>query len=301
MLIFGMKAGQGIAENIVSDVRQVGTSVGIAIARKGVACLCYLLAIWATKYGLTILFGSPALLGLSLGETPPPQYFLPVLLIRVATLVFFYGIAKQFLDVGGLFCRWWKGRKNRKSGNDLEDGLVLGNPRRIPARYPLMAYLLFMLVSTTFAFTNLFGGYANQVQLHTRVYDQVYSETEKKLALQDTAAKVVDDFLANKQTVLKNLRTSYDVLVKKNGKSFHERLQSGSSKGVFRFFDPADKYYVVKGGKPVQISRMKDFARVYKEEKKAIKGFIRKNKMRFVDMDDKDRTFMEIMHFADNN
>ena len=92
-----------------------------------------------------------------------------------------------------------------------------------------------------------------------------------------------------------------DMLVKKNGKSFHERLQSGSSKGVFRFFDPADRYYVVKGGKPVQVSRMKDFARVYKEEKKAIKGFIRKNKMRFVDMDDKDRTFMEIMNFADNN
>lgn len=216
MLIFGMKAGQGIAENIVSDVRQVGTSVGIAIARKGVACLCYLLAIWATKYGLTILFGSPALLGLSLGETPPPQYFLPVLLIRVATLVFFYGIAKQFLDVGSLFCRWWKGRKNRKSGTDLEDGLILGNPRRVPARYPLMAYLLFMLVSTTFAFTNLFGGYANQVQLHTRVYDQVYSETEKKLALQDTAVDVVDAFLDSKQCVLENLRTSYDVLVKKD-------------------------------------------------------------------------------------
>ena len=65
--------------------------------------------------------------------------------------------------------------------------------------------------------------------------------------------------------------------------------------------DPADRYYVVKGGKPVQVSRMKDFARVYKEEKKAIKGFIRKNKMRFLDMDDKDRTFMEIMNFADNN
>lgn len=234
MLIFGMKAGQGIAENIVSDVRQVGTSVGIAIARKGVACLCYLLAIWATKYGLTILFGSPALLGLSLGETPPPQYFLPVLLIRVATLVFFYGIAKQFLDVGGLFCRCWKGRKNRKSGTDLEDGLILGNPRRVPARYPLMAYLLFMLVSTTFAFTNLFGGYANQVQLHTRVYDQVYSETEKKLALQDTAVDVVDAFLGSKQCVLENLRTSYDVLVKKDeaNKDLLERNKNAEFKAI---------------------------------------------------------------------
>lgn len=93
-----------------------------------------------------------------------------------------------------------------------------------------------------------------------------------------------------------------DMLVKKNGKSFHERLQSGGNdKGVFRFFDPADKYYVIKGGIPVQISRMKDFAKVYKEEKKVIKGFIRKNRVRFIDMKDKDLVFLSIMEFADNN
>ena len=215
MLIFGMKAGQGIAENIVSDVRQVGANVLLAILRKLASGVCYVLAFFAVQYGISILAGE-TVLSLSLDLLSQKETFLPALLIWIAALVFFYGVLKQGVDVISLLYRWWKGRKNGKSGNDLEDGLILGNPRRIPARYPLMAYLLFMLVSTTFAFTNLFGGYANQVQLHTRVYDQVYSETEKKLELQDTAAKVVDAFLDNKQTVLKELRKSYDVLVKKD-------------------------------------------------------------------------------------
>lgn len=217
MLIFGMKAGQGIAENIVSDVRQVGANVMLAIVRKLASGVCYVLAFFAVQYGISILAGE-TVLSLSLDLLSQKETFLPALLIWIAALVFFYGVLKQGLDVISLLCRWWKGRKNRKSGDDLEDGLILGNPRRIPARYPLMAYLLFMLVSTTFAFTNLFGGYANQVQLHTRVYDQVYSETEKKLGLQDTAVKMVDEFLENKQTVLENLRTSYNTLAAKDEK-----------------------------------------------------------------------------------
>lgn len=91
-----------------------------------------------------------------------------------------------------------------------------------------------------------------------------------------------------------------DMLLKKNIRRYYERLQT-SGKGVFRYFDPTNRYYIVKDGIPVQISRMKDFAKVYKEEKKAIKGYIRKNKIRFIDMEDIDLVFMEIMSFTDNN
>lgn len=91
-----------------------------------------------------------------------------------------------------------------------------------------------------------------------------------------------------------------DMLLKKNVRRYYERLQT-SGKGVFRHFDQVNRYYIVKDGVPVQVSRMKDFAKVYRAEKKAIKGFIRKNKIRFFDMDDMDLTFMEIMNFADNN
>ena len=216
MLIFGMKAGQGIAENIVTDVRQVGASIWLAIARKIAAALFYWLGFLAVQYGISIFAKSPDVLGLSLGSSAQSPYFLPVLLIRCAILFFGYGIIKQILDVISLLFRRKNARKNHGSHTDPDDGLILGNPRRIPARYPLIAYLLFMIVSTGFAFTNLFGGYANQVQLHTRVYDQVYSETEKQLVLQDTAVTVVDNFLDKKQTVLNTLRTSYNELVKTN-------------------------------------------------------------------------------------
>lgn len=96
------------------------------------------------------------------------------------------------------------------------------------------------------------------------------------------------------------LYSGKDMLLKKNVRGYYERLQT-SGKGVFRYFDPINRYYIVKDGTPVQISRMKDFAKVYKEEKKAIKVYIRKNRIRFIDMEDKDLVFREIMSFTDNN
>lgn len=220
MLIFGMKAGQGIAENMVSDVKQVGANFLLAIVRKLAACFCYILAFFAVKYGVSILAGE-TVLGLSATLLSQKETFLPTLLIWGAALAFGYGIVQQLLEVGILTYRLIKNCKSTSrtptsGGQDGNNGPVLNNPRRVPARYPLLAYLLLMLVSTGFAFTNLFGGYANQVQLHTRVYDQVYSETEKKLELQDTAAKVVDSFLKSKQTVLEELRTSYNALAAKH-------------------------------------------------------------------------------------
>ena len=89
-----------------------------------------------------------------------------------------------------------------------------------------------------------------------------------------------------------------DVLLKKNVRMFYERLQT-SGKGIFRHFDPVNKFYVIKDGAAAQISRNRDFAKIYREEKKSIKSFIKKNKLRFVDMEDKDPAFVEIMQFAD--
>ena len=89
-----------------------------------------------------------------------------------------------------------------------------------------------------------------------------------------------------------------DTLLKRNIRTFHERLQTSGS-GVFRYFDQSNKYYLLKDGKVYPVSRNKDFAKVYKEEKKAIKGFIRHNKMKFMEMEEKDPAFVEIMAFAD--
>ena len=89
-----------------------------------------------------------------------------------------------------------------------------------------------------------------------------------------------------------------DILLKKNIRTFHERLQT-SGDGVFRYFDQSNKYFLIKDGKVYPIGRNKDFAKVYKESKKEIKGFIRHNRMKFLDMDDKDLAFVAIMEFAD--
>ena len=49
------------------------------------------------------------------------------------------------------------------------------------------------------------------------------------------------------------------------------------------------------------ISGIKHFAKIYKDKKKEIKGFIRKNNVRYIDIADKDIIFGEIMEFVDNN
>ena len=91
-----------------------------------------------------------------------------------------------------------------------------------------------------------------------------------------------------------------DTLLKKNIRTFHERLQT-SGNGVFRYFDQSDKYYLLKDGKVYPIARNKDFAKAYKEDRKAIKGFIRHNRVKFMDMEGKDPAFVAIMEFADKN
>ena len=88
-----------------------------------------------------------------------------------------------------------------------------------------------------------------------------------------------------------------DILLKKNIRTFHERLQTSGS-GVFRYFDQSNKYYLLKDGIVYPVGKNKDFAKVYKENKKEIKGFIRHNRMKFLDMDDKDLAFVAIMEFA---
>lgn len=214
MLIFGMKAGQGMAEKIVTDVKQVGGSLGVAILRKLAVSTLYLLMFLAVQAGV--------ILGFRL-ENPdwsfakllnPDSGFFPVLLIWLALLFFSYGIGKQIVEIAKLAWKWWKNRKNGRQESSAGN-LVLSTPRSMPYGYYLAAYLVLMIVSTGFAFTNLFGGYANQVQLHTRVYDQVYSKTEETLDLQGKALKIVTEFNDKSEEVFIELtRQIEDVLAK---------------------------------------------------------------------------------------
>ena len=213
MLVFGMKAGQGIAENIVSDVKQVGANVAVAIVRKLAACFCYFLAYLASAYGICIAFKveNPDLSWFALLNFG--NNFLPVLMIWGAFAVFGYAGVKQLIELFILLTKWFKQKKTAKGkgddsipGSEDGSGLLLENPRRIPARLFLLAYVLLMIVSTGFAFTNLFGGYANQVQLHARVYDQVYSEVEKELELQKTTRNILNTYNSIEADVLNSIQ-----------------------------------------------------------------------------------------------
>lgn len=96
------------------------------------------------------------------------------------------------------------------------------------------------------------------------------------------------------------LYTGSDTLIKKNRKVYTERLQT-SAKGFFRHFEPASQYYLIKDGKVFQISWNRDFAGVYRENKKAIKSFIRRNRGRFADDEQRDRAFIATLEFINKN
>ena len=55
--------------------------------------------------------------------------------------------------------------------------------RRLPFYWYLTAYLLLLIVSTGFAYSNLFGYYAHGAKVHNRVYSQVRYETDEQLDL----------------------------------------------------------------------------------------------------------------------
>lgn len=96
------------------------------------------------------------------------------------------------------------------------------------------------------------------------------------------------------------LYSGKEILFKKNVKKYNERLQS-SEQGAYRYFYPSNRYYLLKDGVMLPISSAKQFKKVYKDKKDAISKFIRKNRIRFIDINDKDFIFKEIISFVDNN
>lgn len=91
--------------------------------------------------------------------------------------------------------------------------------RRLPFYWYLTAYLLLLIVSTGFAYSNLFGYYAHGAKVHSRVYSQVRYETDEQLDLSGRVAAVT---------------TEYDRISREIGDSFRRRtalaLQERDSK-----------------------------------------------------------------------
>lgn len=89
---------------------------------------------------------------------------------------------------------------------------------RVGFRQCLVAYLLLMLVSTIFAYTNMFGYYADHVELRQQVYDAVRYEAEQSLSLVATAQDIVDRYQENENGFLEAFVAQSDQTVTDRGR-----------------------------------------------------------------------------------
>lgn len=81
-------------------------------------------------------------------------------------------------------------------------GERLLKPRRLPPHWYLVAYLLLMVISTGFAFNNMFGYYASTARVHERVYDQVRYKTDEELRLSLKIGTLISEYNTNTGKIL---------------------------------------------------------------------------------------------------
>lgn len=249
MLIFGMKAGQAMAENIIADSKAVGNSPIRTIVKKTFGCLFYILTFLCVLAGIKVL-DKDAGIGIPLKLTWPN------LLVVASFLGFLYGIVLEIMDIRFL-CKHRKdmarsGGRNNQGGVGGQSAVVgqsfgvqAVKSKRIPAKFFFGVYLLLMIVSTGFAYNNLFKCYADDVLLHNQVYDQVRSETENVIRGQ------INDLIRDYNATLSGLTsdiTSYSDGVQseyENAKSILESKATNSNsqdmKNAHAYFQAATR------------------------------------------------------------
>ncbi len=189
MLVFGMKAGEGLTEWRITDGSDAKDKLIRVLVRAGMAT--GVVASIGCLYAVCSKFwGSDSQL-LELGRS----------IIWAAGLI---------LAVCWLY-RWIKGKRSRQKdretggrqancAEEIPDTEVFSSPllpgqrqkrQRLPFYWYLAVYLLLMIISTGFAYSNLFGYYAHGAKIHERVYSQVRYEADHTLQLSENVAKMV--------------------------------------------------------------------------------------------------------------
>ena len=185
MLVFGMKAGEGLAEWRITRGGRARAKLLRVLA--GAALVLGVLAaagcLWAVCAGVARGGGSPREL----------VRYIPWALGLAALL---------------LFCRWlWKRLRGRKSEEGAggtpplpaeesasQPALPRLGKRRLPFYWYLVVYLLLMVISTGFAYSNLFGYYAHGAKVHERVYAQVRYKADDQLQLDRRVAEAAEEY-----------------------------------------------------------------------------------------------------------
>jgi uncharacterized protein YktA (UPF0223 family) len=95
------------------------------------------------------------------------------------------------------------------------------------------------------------------------------------------------------------LHSGKSLLLKKNVKKIAVRKHE--EKGIFRQFESADKYYVVRDGAYGQVLRVGDIVKMFDENKKELKGFIKNNRDRYFGSENREKFFKAVIGAADGN
>ena len=97
------------------------------------------------------------------------------------------------------------------------------------------------------------------------------------------------------------LYSGTDILLKRIRQVLNEKtsLDSGGP-SILKFFYPVYNYYIVRAGEAIPIKKRGDFAKIYKEQKSAIKQHIKAHDMHLAGKDANDKVFVNIMQFIDD-
>ena len=87
------------------------------------------------------------------------------------------------------------------------------------------------------------------------------------------------------------------MLLKKNVKKVAVRKHE--EKGIFRRFEGANKYYVVRNGAQRHVFGVGDIVKMFEENKKELKGFVKKNKDRYFGSENREKFFKAVIRAAD--
>ena len=130
------------------------------------------------------------------------------------------------------------------------------------------------------------------IELEKRLVESFTIGERQYLALQ--GENVVDGLAAGYYEVL---HSGKSMLLKKNVKKVAVRKHE--EKGIYRQFEEANKYYVVKDGEQRHVLRVGDIVKMYEENKKELKGFVKKNKDRYFGSQNREKFFKAVIGAAD--
>lgn len=217
MLIFGMKAGEGFAERFMLGIKPPKRNCFWGLAFKVCMIIVCLSALVATG---CVVWSSLPWDG---GNAPGLNIVLPISFMLLFGTILAFVIIRQGSDIPALWRAWREERKtqNKLGDKDQEKHVLFertmqsSNSKRLPPYFYLTAYLVLMLVSTGFAFNNLFGYYADQANLHEQVYDQVIDQAGKKLKINQRTAEIVDRYDQNIRRFISTLEARVSTATQK--------------------------------------------------------------------------------------